>query len=108
MKDLFEVLKETLNTSSKGLGNTGTKNGATGLLGSAAVGGLLAALFGGSKVLKGVAKDTATVGGGAIAHIKFSRNGFKTKTEMLKRSLLLPKEPIKASAVPVLQIPAII
>ena len=67
MKDLFEVLKETLNTSSKGLGNTGTKNGATGLLGSAAVGGLLAALFGGSKVLKGVAKDTATVGGGAIA-----------------------------------------
>ena len=28
MKDLFEVLKETLNTSSKGLGNTGTTNGA--------------------------------------------------------------------------------
>ena len=67
MKDLFEVLKETLNASSKGLGNTGTKNGATGLLGSAAVGGLLAALFGGSKVLRSTAKNVATVGGGAIA-----------------------------------------
>ena len=67
MKDLFDVLKETLKNSEKGHGNTGNTNGATGLLGSAAVGGMLAALFGGSKALKGLIKDGATVSGGAIA-----------------------------------------
>ncbi len=63
MKDLFNSLKDQINpqSSSSSLGSLG------GLLGSAAAGGILGALLGGSKSVKRTAKNIAYIGGGAAA-----------------------------------------
>ena len=60
MSDLFDKLKQGVASVSNNL-----PQGKTGLLGAAGVGGLLGALFGGSKNVQRTAKNVAVIGGSA-------------------------------------------
>ena len=63
MSDLFDKLKQGVASVSNNL-----PQGKTGLLGAAGVGGLLGALFGGSKNVQRTAKNVAVIGGSAAAN----------------------------------------
>lgn len=64
MSNLFNQLK---NAAQGALNQNSNNQGLSSLLGPAVVGGLMGALFGGSKSVRKVAKNAAYIGGGAIA-----------------------------------------
>lgn len=72
MSDLFNKLKKGLGDNMPNMGQMADKaremgrgNSTAGMLGAAGVGGILGALFGGSKNVKKVAKNAAVIGGSA-------------------------------------------